>query len=229
MPTGPNLRWQWITEFTKAPKKTLPPLSRTILFAIAHHLNADDIASGCFPSVDTLAKVTGMSRRSVLNHIETAKKAGFIDVERKVPRYKNGAASGRYPVNHYIPRFPLRQMELGAGDAPSLSNERDQVHVVHEPGARGGKNQVHEVHPNKPYNKSIPRLTRAREVTQAGTGQNTTRLSNGSKQLTQLAAYIDSLPGFVSPVRRRPLSGDAEHPSATHPVKPPTNRQKRNP
>lgn len=56
----------------------LEPPTKLILYTIATRMAAD--GSGCFPSYNTMAADSGMSRRSVITHVEKAVLAGLLKV-----------------------------------------------------------------------------------------------------------------------------------------------------
>jgi biotin operon repressor len=55
-------------------------LAKYVLLAIAKH--ADDQGE-CYPSGERLAKLTGLSRRTVLRKIDWLEKAGYVSIQRR--------------------------------------------------------------------------------------------------------------------------------------------------
>jgi len=63
-----------------ATQQDVPAMQKIVLVMIANRLNKD--TGDCFPSLDTLAKDTGMSRRAVIKQIAKLEAGGLLCVER---------------------------------------------------------------------------------------------------------------------------------------------------
>ena len=59
-------------------RSDLPPTTRHVLLTLSCHMN--DAGESCFPSIATLVEETGLSNRSVIDHIRFAKEAGWLKV-----------------------------------------------------------------------------------------------------------------------------------------------------
>lgn len=55
-------------------------LAKYVLLAIAKHA---DEQGECYPSGERLAKLTGLSRRTVLRKIDWLEKAGYLSIQRR--------------------------------------------------------------------------------------------------------------------------------------------------
>ena len=75
----------------------LPPAQKLVLCKLADYVNSESLVA--WPSFDTLAADTGVSRRTVVNAINSARKIGVIK------RLYKGALNGRGRSNCYL--FPL--------------------------------------------------------------------------------------------------------------------------
>lgn len=94
----------------------LPTPRRMVLLALLEHVR--DMAIGAWPSEDRLARMTGLSRRTVGTHIRAAEVGGWLVKARRPLRH------GKFGGNTYrliIPRD--RGQEL-----PTASNARDDIH-----------------------------------------------------------------------------------------------------
>jgi biotin operon repressor len=87
----------------------LPPGQRFVLVCLATHLDFKRPDKGAYPSMALIAKETGISRRSVVSHIQYLQDHGYIRVKRG--RDENG----RKAVNHYY-------LTLGATTAHGSTN-----------------------------------------------------------------------------------------------------------
>lgn len=93
-------------------------ITQTVFLWICHFANDD---GHCFPSMTTLAKCSGISRRSVVNHVEKLEEYGLITKEVRKDGKKN--LTNVYSVN------TLEDVG-GAGDA--LGGAGDALGVVQE-------------------------------------------------------------------------------------------------
>lgn len=78
------------------------PHEKLVLLSIATHANKEAV---CWPSVDTISRKTGMSRRSVQDQIKTLESQGFIQTEKEPGR-----------VTHYTLKIPTEPMQPLHGD-----------------------------------------------------------------------------------------------------------------
>ena len=87
--------WSWEEAITKS---DLKPFTRLVLLILRTFMNSK--GGGCFPSVSTISKASGMSRSSVISHINIAVERGFVS---KTSRKKSGQ---EWSSNIYTLRFP---------------------------------------------------------------------------------------------------------------------------
>ena len=80
------------------------PPAKLVLLALAAH----DIPGGhgIYPSLDHLAKRTGLSRQGVVNALARLRKAGWLD-------WRNTRRGGRQSVNRYVILQPGLQSQAG--------------------------------------------------------------------------------------------------------------------
>ncbi|RWE44208.1 MAG: helix-turn-helix domain-containing protein [Mesorhizobium sp.] len=90
-------------------KSQLEPTTRHVCLTIGCHMAAD--GSGCFPSYQHIADETGLSRRSVIEHVAKAAEAGYLAVDAR--QRDNGSATS----NIYYPTMP------GGGERAALGSE----------------------------------------------------------------------------------------------------------
>ncbi len=87
--------WSWRNAIRKS---GLPPLTKLCCYVLADYMT--DATKGCFPSIATLMKDTGLSNTSIAKHIRLAIEAGIL-VRRRF-RDRAGHCAG----TNYYPRFP---------------------------------------------------------------------------------------------------------------------------
>jgi hypothetical protein len=74
--------------------------------------------SGCFPSNQTIADESGLSRRCVIEHVDKAEKAGFLAIDAR--QRDNGSASS----NLYSPTMPGSE-PAALGSEPASPGDGD--------------------------------------------------------------------------------------------------------
>lgn len=114
------------------------PVTRYVLLALSTRMELD--GSGAFPSESTLAKMTGMTRRTIIPHLKIAESEGWIN--RRKDRRK-GQMWHRY--THYQPRFPVSL------EHASPPNKVKDVHLVgttsaEAEGTSGNPDKVKDIH-----------------------------------------------------------------------------------
>ncbi len=120
------------------------PTTRLVLLVLASHMDLD--GGSCFPSVRTLIGETGLSNRSVLDHLKLAADAGWIE------RLESGTGQG-WKRHAYQAEVPVRlKAERGEGRSPRSA----------EGGEPHDRNVVKEVHHSTSYSKSSLSQTKQR-------------------------------------------------------------------
>ena len=117
----PAIRW--------STQQDLPAMQKIVLLMIANRINTD--SGTCFPSLDTLAKDCGMTRRSVINQVAKLEIAGLLHVERSTE-------DGVKQQNTY-------RLLLSASERPSLV----MMNVVHGSSETKVPEVVNELHINQ--------------------------------------------------------------------------------
>ncbi len=87
-------------------KSTLPATTRHVLLTLACHMN--DAGESCYPSIALLCEETGLSNRTVIDHIEKAAQAGWIVVDQ------HGFSGQKWKRNEYRIAWP-KVVEGGEG------------------------------------------------------------------------------------------------------------------
>ncbi|MGH0004549.1 helix-turn-helix domain-containing protein [Pseudovibrio ascidiaceicola] len=160
--SGDRKAWNWRQAFCQS---ELPATTKHVLQTLSMFMNT--MGESCYPSIEDLVEYSGLSKRAVLNHIETARAAGWIKVSQ------HGFRGQRWKRHEYVARWPERDLiapslsermvktaefeeEGGAPDAPAHSKK--VVQEVHEGGAPDAPKAVHDVHQDKnsPFNNPIP-------------------------------------------------------------------------
>ena len=106
---------EWVNE------SQLPPAQKLVLCRLANYVNSENLIA--WPSFDTLAADTGVSRRTVINAINGGRKLGVI---KRI--YRGGKINGRGKSNAY--RFPLYGRH-SANSAPSQGGDIVQMTTEH--------------------------------------------------------------------------------------------------
>lgn len=91
----------------------LEPTTKLVCYTIWSHMASD--GTGCFPSYALIAEESGLSRRSVIEHVQKAEKAGFLQIDAR--QRDNGSASS----NMYRPTMPA------GGEPAALGGERGSL------------------------------------------------------------------------------------------------------
>jgi hypothetical protein len=111
----------------------------------------------CYPSIEMIAKASGLSKRAVITHLDTAEKEGFLTVQA------HGFRGQKWKRNEYSASFPDKK----GGERPAPRPEKGG-----EPHSKGGEphdmkvvNHVHQ-DKNNPVNnpKNNPLGGREREA-----------------------------------------------------------------
>ncbi len=145
--------WEWREAIQIS---ELPSTTRLVLFNLSCYLNSK--GGNCFPSVDTQSSDTGLSKKAVITHLQTASEAGFIVIK------KHGFAGQKWSRNEYFPAFP----EWVIQKINAEINESIVIQDGSEGGERGtppsderrctsGNKAVNDVHPNSTTNLPVVR------------------------------------------------------------------------
>jgi helix-turn-helix protein len=124
----------------------LSSTEKLVLLAMTDHASPD--GSGCYPSIDTLAKKTSLSPRSVQGAIRSMEKAGFL---LRIGKAKGGRrVTTEYSIDldshHPIGPKTDRKLKIkGAARAPfpnekGAKSDLKRVQLVREKGATGAQN-----------------------------------------------------------------------------------------
>ncbi|HBR29104.1 MAG TPA: hypothetical protein DD789_06655 [Firmicutes bacterium] len=87
------------------------------------------VSKECWPSLNTLAKVSGISRRQVINCIQELEQYGYIVKQ-------SGEISNKYILKHK-PQSPKPDDSAPSAPAPSAQDAPGVVHGMHQGGAHG--------------------------------------------------------------------------------------------
>src|SRR5215470_10003802 len=87
--------WSWRNAIRKS---ELPPLAKLCCYVLADYMT--DAAKGCFPSIATLMKDTGLSNTSIAKHLRLTIDAGLL------VRHRFRDRAGHCAGTNYYPRFP---------------------------------------------------------------------------------------------------------------------------
>lgn len=123
-----ELRTDFFTWRRAVLKSDLAPTTKHILLTLSCYVS--DMGTGVYPSTRRLAEDTSLSERSVITHIDLAKKAGWITVHQHAPVGKG------WRRNEYILGFPKIFYGEHGAERPSVPSCGEQtppqLHVVVE-------------------------------------------------------------------------------------------------
>jgi hypothetical protein len=131
-------------------ESNLQATTRHVLLTLGCHMN--DVGESCFPSIETLCHETGLSNKTVIEHIKVAKEAGFISVNRA---HKTGKEWAR---NEYRIQWPetvengsvaATPPEKAVNLAPKAVNLTDEGSVI------DGEKAVYQLHTSTSVNSTV--------------------------------------------------------------------------
>jgi len=108
-------------------------MQRFVLLALSDHANDKN---ECWPSVEVLAKKTGMTTRSIINQLNFLEMKSWVNVDRKMGR-----------VNRYLLAIPMKDVH----PCKTFTRETDSllpVKDVHAYPCKTFTQPVKDVHPN---------------------------------------------------------------------------------
>lgn len=148
-----NRAWSWRHALLKS---DLPATTRHVLLTISCFMN--DVGGGCYPTQEQLAEATGLTVRSVRQHIETAVQAGWL-VRRehgfRGQKWRNHEYEAAWP-----PQYLVGEAEKGAEQG---SGPYDEGAERGSEGAERGSGKVrNDVPPILPDHHSNQRSVDAR-------------------------------------------------------------------
>jgi len=122
--------------------------TRHVLLALSLHMS--ERGDSCFPSLNTLAQETGLTRRAIIDHIKKAIDDGWLQKERQV-RESGGDTSNRYRPS--VPKeYEHDEHQAFNWDTDEMEEGGEQDSPPGESDSRGGRTTftpgVNEVHPN---------------------------------------------------------------------------------
>lgn len=140
--------WSWRQGILKS---KLQSTTKLVLLALSTYMN--DHGNGCYPSMDTIASDTSLSRRAVFQHITNSIKEGWLE------RTKRDAAGRKWASNEYEARFPkgtfIASENAIPRDAPNAPLEPSRGAPDALEGCTTCTDGVHHVHINSPLNSPL--------------------------------------------------------------------------
>lgn len=135
-----------------------------VYMMLVRHLNGD---GACWPSMATIARTLGISRRKVVDCIKRLQDEGLIDVENREAD-KKGTISNLYTIHRVGTPPPVQEMHTPPVQEMHRGTDNDQIRVqdaalsvpcagdaqggvqeMHTPYARDAQAPVQEMHTNK--------------------------------------------------------------------------------
>jgi len=156
--------WSWRQVILRS---SLASTTKLVLLALSSHMN--DHGEGCYPSLDTLAQETSLTRKAVITHIATAIAAGFLVKDRMNIRGRKWA-SNEYRASvpaevesATLPDEEVKELNPIQNDEENLPS-RGERHTPHDElrgvpntleGCTSFLHGVYDVHTNSSENSSI--------------------------------------------------------------------------
>jgi hypothetical protein len=106
-------------------KSEMEPTTRLVCLTIGCHMAMD--GTGCFPSYALIAQESGLSRRTVIDHVQAAVVHGYLRLEHR--ERENGSSTS----NLYQPVMPDVVQELHPGSAPAAPGVVQELHPHNTP------------------------------------------------------------------------------------------------
>lgn len=130
--------WSWRQVIEEA---DLKPTTKLILYTLSNYMNSH--GKGCYPTISTLEKSTGVKERALYNHLKAAEEAGFLI------RKKRNLKGVKWASNEYEASYP-QGVHVDAGVHAGAGQGCTQVQVK-------GCTQVHTNSPtiNSPMNSPL--------------------------------------------------------------------------
>jgi hypothetical protein len=136
---GKAFLFEWREAFVRS---NLAPVTRHVLLTLAMHM--DTTGGSCYPNVRTLARETGLSRRTVMTHLRLARAGGWLASKRRgqgqgwaltiyqamVPDYMR-AETGQEALE-FAERGerPSPRQDMERGESDDRRGESDDINVV---------------------------------------------------------------------------------------------------
>lgn len=145
--------WSWRHAIGQA---DLQSMTKLLLYTLANYMNEQ--GTGCYPSISTIIKESGMAKATVLKHLALAIQAGFIK------KRKMRLQGQEWAHNEYFACYPdnaelLKDSETVAsplrGTPKTPLKKPAQVHQMDLLGTNEVGSYVHQVDTNTPVNSNI--------------------------------------------------------------------------
>lgn len=189
---GIRKAWTWQQAIARS---DLPSTTRHVLLTLA--LFMDQMGKSCFPSIDNLVEASGLSKRTIIEHLKIAAEVGWLRKGR------HGYRGQKWRRAEYEAAWPGRDVadepgsgsgegqggageQGGAGDAPA--SDADVVQEAHQGGAGDAPKAVQEMHQDKDQS-SDQSSTSPRLRCGAGAGES----ENDPKRRTWTRAELDAI------------------------------------
>ncbi len=111
---------KWQLAVRKAPRSRLAPGTKLVLLTLGTYMDAQLY---CFPSTEELAAATGFSKRAVIEHLDKAAQAGFL---QKSVKGRGGKGWSRHEYTGLVPGAATRAREGGDKSSPREADGGDK-------------------------------------------------------------------------------------------------------
>jgi hypothetical protein len=144
--------WKW---------QELSPGEKLVALCLADHANHQ--GANAFPSLDTIATFTAMSRRGVQKALDRLIDGGYLELQAE---HTNRKSAVYRVVMAKVDAPPVEALEANTvplcGDEHSSPQEPPEVNPVHPRGELSAPLEANPVHPIRPTTVRDPHTTRAR-------------------------------------------------------------------
>lgn len=136
--------WKWAQAVRQS---DLPSLAKLVCLNL--YLYMRDLEGGCFPSLSQQMRDTSLARSTLVQHLKTAQKRGYLIIEKS-------SRNGHQQRNRYIPNTPKGINIFNNGNKNSAIPSPVPSRPSPELGSTAhGQNLVREVNSNYIYNYPI--------------------------------------------------------------------------
>lgn len=117
----------------------LPSTLKLVLLVLDNHVN--DMGDPCFPAYSRIARLSSLSRRSVISQVNEAEKLGWIAI-----KHRPGQDGQRHATNLFYLKLPCGKLKSNPDNAPIIGECNSLVQSVHRVGETDSPTMVNLVH-----------------------------------------------------------------------------------
>lgn len=120
----------------------LPSTLKLVLLVLDNHVN--DMGDPCFPAYSRIARLSSLSRRSVIMQINLAEEHGWITIVRRPKK-----CGQRQQTNLFYLSLPRGDMKSNLGSLARIGEQGSSMHHAHPDGECYSPTLVNQAHPER--------------------------------------------------------------------------------